>query len=65
MEIRKLDLGKKHEVFAEPTSLGLIGLAIGCAALTPIAFGHSLTPAGLKTVAMFCSSGAAASSWRG
>jgi succinate-acetate transporter protein len=54
MEIRKLDLGKKHEVFAEPTSLGLIGLAIGCAALTPIAFGQSLTPAGLKTAAMFC-----------
>jgi succinate-acetate transporter protein len=54
MEIRKFDLGKKHEVFAEPTSLGLIGLAIGCAALTPIAFGRSLTPAGFKTAAMFC-----------
>lgn len=52
--IRKVELIKKHEVFAEPTSLGLIGLAIGCAALTPIAFGHSLTPAGLKTAAMFC-----------
>ena len=43
-----------RELFAEPTPLGLIGLAIGCAALTPIAFGHSLTPAGLKTAAMFC-----------
>ena len=52
--IRKVEIIKKHEVFAEPTSLGLIGLAIGCAALTPIAFGHSLTPAGLKTAAMFC-----------
>lgn len=52
--IRKVELIKKHEVFAEPTSLGLIGLAVGCAALTPIAFGHSLTPAGLKTAAMFC-----------
>jgi succinate-acetate transporter protein len=52
--IRKVELLKKHEVFAEPTSLGLIGLAIGCAALTPIAFGHSLTPMGLKTAAMFC-----------
>lgn len=41
-------------VVAEPTPLGLIGLAIGCAALTPIAFGHSLTPAGLKTAGMFC-----------
>src|SRR3954470_9770200 len=52
--IKKLDLAPKHEVFAEPTPLGLIGLALGCAALTPIAFGHSLTPAGLKTAAMFC-----------
>src|SRR5262249_36946764 len=52
--IRKVDLGGKHEVFAEPTPLGLIGLAIGCAALTPIAFGRALTPAGLKTAAMFC-----------
>ncbi len=52
--IRKVDLAPKHEVFAEPTSLGLIGLAIGCAALTPIAFGRGLTPAGLKTAAMFC-----------
>lgn len=52
--IRKVELLQKHEVFAEPTSLGLIGLALGCAALTPIAFGHSLTPAGLKTAAMFC-----------
>lgn len=40
--------------FAESTPLGLFGLAIGCAALVPIAFGHSLTPAGLKTAAMFC-----------
>jgi succinate-acetate transporter protein len=41
-------------VFAEPTPLGLIGLAIGCAALTPIAFGFRLTPAGLRTAAVFC-----------
>lgn len=54
MLIKPIELGKKHEVFAEPTPLGLIGLAIGCAALTPIAFGHGLTPAGLKTAAMFC-----------
>ncbi|MFO0756489.1 MAG: GPR1/FUN34/YaaH family transporter [Byssovorax sp.] len=53
--IHKIDFDKKsHEVFAEPTPLGLIGLAIGCAALTPIAFGHSLTPAGLKTAAVLC-----------
>jgi hypothetical protein len=52
--IRKVDLVRKHEVFAEPTSLGLIGLAIGCAALTPTAFGHALTPAGFRTAAWFC-----------
>lgn len=52
--IKKLDLAPKHEAFAEATPLGLIGLAIGCAALTPIAFGYGLTPAGLKTAAMFC-----------
>lgn len=54
MLIKKIELGKKHEVFAEPTPLGLIGLALGCAALTPIAFGHGLTPGGLRTAAMFC-----------
>ncbi len=43
-----------REPFAEPTPLGLIGLALGCAALTPIAFGFRLTPAGLKTAAVMC-----------
>lgn len=42
------------EVVADPTPMGLLGLAIGCAALTPIAFGRSLTPAGLETAAVFC-----------
>lgn len=41
-------------VFAEPTPMGLIGLAVGCAALTPIALGLTLTPAALKTAAMLC-----------
>jgi uncharacterized protein len=56
MMIRKIEIGATHrnEVFAEPTPLGLIGLAIGCAALTPIAFGFRLTPAGLSTAAVFC-----------
>ena len=40
--------------FAEPTPMGLIGLAIGCAALAPIALGLTLTPAAFKTAAMFC-----------
>jgi succinate-acetate transporter protein len=41
-------------VFAEPTALGLLGLAIGCAALLPVAFGFAVTPAALRTSAMFC-----------
>lgn len=39
---------------ADPTPIGLICLAIGCAALTPMAFGMALTPAGLQTAAIFC-----------
>ena len=39
---------------ADPTPIGLICLAIGCAALVPIAFGAGLSPSGLKTAAMFC-----------
>ena len=51
--VRRIDLGTGHrELFAEPAPLGLIGLAIGCAALTPIAFGESLTPQGLSTAAI-------------
>jgi succinate-acetate transporter protein len=40
--------------FAEPTPLGLLGLAVGCAALIPIAFGWSLTPAAFRTAAFYC-----------
>ncbi len=39
---------------ADPTPIGLLCLAVGCAALVPMAFGMSLTPAGLKTAAIFC-----------
>ncbi|MEW6364521.1 MAG: hypothetical protein AB1714_07765 [Acidobacteriota bacterium] len=54
--IKRIDIGPRrpHEPFAEPTPMGLIGLAIGCAALTPIAFGMSLTTASLKTAAVYC-----------
>lgn len=53
--IKKIELGTAHkEVFAEATPLGLIGLAIGCAALTPIAFGKGLDVPGLQTAAMYC-----------
>jgi len=41
-------------VFADPSPMGLICLAIGCAALVPMAFGAALSPAGLHTAAMFC-----------
>ena len=41
-------------VIADPTPVGLICLAIGCAALVPIAFGVGVSPAGLRTAAMFC-----------
>lgn len=42
--------------FGEPTPLGLFGLAVGCAALLPIAFGHkeALTADGLHVAAWFC-----------
>jgi succinate-acetate transporter protein len=40
--------------FAEPTPMGLICLAVACAALFPAAFGSSLTPVGLRTASMFC-----------
>lgn len=45
--------------FGEPTPLGLLGLAIGCAALIPVAFGLAPSePAKavmfFKTAAMFC-----------
>ncbi len=40
--------------FAESTPLGLLGLAIGCAALTPVAFGVAVTSDALRTAAWFC-----------
>ena len=42
------------EPIADPTPIGLICLAIGCAALVPMAFGMGITPAGLRTAAIFC-----------
>lgn len=40
--------------FAEPSPLGLLCLAIGCAALVPIAFGAALTPEAFRTAGIFC-----------
>lgn len=53
--IKKVDLSQTHhEVFGNPAPLGLLGLAIACAALTPIAFGYSLTREGFGTAAVYC-----------
>lgn len=53
--VQKIELAKPHhETYANPAPLGLLGLAIGCAALTPIAFGHYLTePTAFSTAAIF------------
>jgi len=42
--------------FADPTALGLFGLAIGCASLLPVAFGvkEAFAPEALRTCAWFC-----------
>jgi uncharacterized protein len=53
--IKKVDLGSSshHGVFGNPAPLGLFGLAVSCAALTPSALGYALTPEGLATTATF------------
>ncbi|MCC6527929.1 MAG: hypothetical protein IT373_35110 [Polyangiaceae bacterium] len=53
--LQRIDLvSPPRERFADPTPLGLVGLAIGCAALVPVAFGWSVTPEALRTAAWFC-----------
>lgn len=49
----RLDLGQPREIFGNPVPLGLLGLAVGCVALVPSAFGYGLTPTGLQTGAVF------------
>ncbi|MDY0002182.1 MAG: GPR1/FUN34/YaaH family transporter [Polyangia bacterium] len=51
--VNRIELAPGREIFGNPVPLGLLGLAIGCAALVPSTFGYGLTPAGLKTAAMF------------
>jgi succinate-acetate transporter protein len=53
--IRKIDVGlsPSREPLGNPTPLGLLGLALGCAALTPAGFGYALTPGGLTTAAVW------------
>jgi len=45
--------GPSQERFGNPAPLGLLGLAIGCAALVPIAFGVSVTPSAFETAALY------------
>lgn len=45
--------GAPQDRFGNPAPLGLLGLAIACAALVPIAFGQSLTPGGFATAAVY------------
>lgn len=53
--IKKVDLGMAagHGVFGNPAPLGLLGLAVSCAALMPVALGLSLSKAALITAAVF------------
>lgn len=53
--IRRVDIGlaPNREPIGNPTPLGLIGLAIACAGLTPIAFGITVEKSALITAAMF------------
>ena len=53
--VNKIDIASPHqETFGSPAPLGLLGLAVGCASLIPIALGYGLTPGGFKTAAMIC-----------
>ena len=56
--IKKIDLGiaSAHGVFGNPAPLGLFGLAIACAALTPIAFGYGISASAINKSA-FISAG--------
>ena len=53
--IRRVDIGlaPNREPIGNPTPLGLIGLAIACAGLTPIAFGVTATTEALITAAVY------------
>ncbi|HNV71705.1 MAG TPA: GPR1/FUN34/YaaH family transporter, partial [Candidatus Ozemobacteraceae bacterium] len=53
--IKRIDIAPPHnEVFGNPAPLGLIGLAVACAAITPVAFKFTLTAEALKTAAIYC-----------
>lgn len=45
--------GPSQERFGNPAPLGLLGLAIACAALVPIALGSALTPSAFASAAVY------------
>ena len=45
--------GPSQDRFGNPAPLGLLGLAIACAALVPVAFGISVTPSAFETASMY------------
>ncbi len=49
----ELGLGPDKEVLGNPTPLGLLGLSIAAGALTPVAFGWSMSVAALESVAVY------------
>ncbi|NUM36581.1 MAG: hypothetical protein HUU50_18725 [Candidatus Brocadiae bacterium] len=52
--IKKVDLGQPlHGVFGNPAPLGLLGLAVSCAALLPVAMGFTITKSALITSGTF------------
>ncbi|MDX9722884.1 MAG: GPR1/FUN34/YaaH family transporter [Myxococcota bacterium] len=53
--VSKVNISTPHtESFGNPAPLGLLGLAVGCASLVPIALGYGLTPGGLLTASTIC-----------
>ncbi len=54
MMLNKIDISPSHhEVFGNPAPLGLLGLAIACFALLPMAFGAPVTSSTLLTAAVY------------
>jgi succinate-acetate transporter protein len=49
-----MEIRPNAQPFADPMPLGLLGLAVGCAALLPVAFGKALSADALRTAAVFC-----------
>lgn len=56
--IKKVNVfASPHGVFGNPAPLGLLGLAVSCAALTPIAFGYGIKDGKIVAPAAFITAG--------